>query len=68
MTAPVLTKVIPGEGPNCESRFITSFYIPEEHQESPPTPTNPEVFIEKHPEQSFYVRYLDLIILIINRI
>lgn len=28
MTAPVLTKVIPGAGPFCESNFTVSFYVP----------------------------------------
>lgn len=28
MTAPVLTKIEPGQGPNCESTFTMSFYNP----------------------------------------
>jgi len=56
MTAPVLTKVVPGAGPNCESSFTTAFFIPEEHEASPPVPTNPEIFIEEKPEQAYYVR------------
>merc|ERR1712037_403420 len=28
MTAPVTMRIIPGEGPNCESNFTMSFYIP----------------------------------------
>lgn len=28
MTAPVLTKIEPGQGPNCESTFVMSFYQP----------------------------------------
>ncbi|GFO23157.1 heme-binding protein 2 [Plakobranchus ocellatus] len=55
MTAPVTTKVIPGEGPNCESTFTMSFYIPSEHQEKPPKPINPAVFVEERPEQTVFV-------------
>jgi hypothetical protein len=28
MTSPVLTKIEPGSGPNCESTFTMSFYQP----------------------------------------
>lgn len=28
MTAPVLTKIEPGQGPNCDSTFVMSFYQP----------------------------------------
>ncbi|ROT72787.1 hypothetical protein C7M84_008832 [Penaeus vannamei] len=50
MTAPVTTLVIPGEGPNCENNFTMSFYVPAAHQDNPPTPTNPDVYIEERPE------------------
>ncbi|XP_061195337.1 heme-binding protein 2-like isoform X2 [Saccostrea echinata] len=56
MTAPVSTKVEPGAGPNCESSFTVSFYIPPEHQENPPQPKNPNVFIEERPEFEAYVK------------
>lgn len=32
MTAPVLTKVEPGQGPTCESTFTVSFYNPYKYQ------------------------------------
>ena len=32
MTAPVIYFIIPGAGPNCESNFTMSFYIPEIYQ------------------------------------
>lgn len=32
MTAPVLTKIEPGQGPNCESTFTMSFYNPYNYQ------------------------------------
>nr|XP_022301186.1 heme-binding protein 2-like isoform X1 [Crassostrea virginica] len=56
MTAPVSTKIEPGAGPNCESTFTVSFYIPPEHQENPPQPKNPNVFIEDRPGFEAYVR------------
>lgn len=56
MTAPVTTKVVPGEGPNCESSFTIAFYLPSEHQENPPQPSNPDVFFEDRPELSIYAR------------
>ncbi|KAJ0026857.1 hypothetical protein NQD34_017857 [Periophthalmus magnuspinnatus] len=56
MTAPVSCFVEPGEGPTCESKFTVSFYIPEEHQATPPEPTDPDVFIEHRKEFTAYVR------------
>lgn len=56
MTAPVATKILPGAGPNCENTFTTSFYIPPEHQDNPPKPTNPDVFIEDRPAMDVYVK------------
>lgn len=56
MTAPVSTRVEPGAGPNCESTFTVSFFIPPEHQENPPQPKNPNVFIEERPGFEAYVR------------
>jgi hypothetical protein len=32
MTAPVVTKIEPGQGPNCESTFTMSFYNPYSYQ------------------------------------
>ncbi|CAL1529090.1 unnamed protein product [Lymnaea stagnalis] len=55
MTVPVTIKVEPGEGPACETTFTESFYIPVEHQENPPAPTNTNVFIETRPELTVYV-------------
>ncbi|XP_055999407.1 heme-binding protein 2-like [Ostrea edulis] len=56
MTAPVSTKVEPGAGPNCENTFTVSFFIPPEHQENPPQPKNPDVFVEERPGFEAYVR------------
>jgi len=49
MTAPVSMRILPGEGPNCESNFTMSFYIPSDLQEETPTPTDPLVYIEERP-------------------
>merc|ERR1711915_830503 len=50
MTAPVTMKIIPGEGPNGESNFTMSFYIPSDMQEDPPLPTEDRVYIEEREE------------------
>ncbi|KAK6230873.1 hypothetical protein QUC31_002391 [Theobroma cacao] len=36
MTAPVLTEVLPSDGPFCESSFTVSFYVPKVNQANPP--------------------------------
>ena len=54
MTAPVVTKVIPGKGPNSESTFIVSFFIPPSHHSEPPSPSNPDVYIEEFPDLTVY--------------
>ncbi|XP_050220380.1 uncharacterized protein LOC126670646 [Mercurialis annua] len=36
MTAPVLTEVLPSNGPFCESSFTVSFYVPKVNQANPP--------------------------------
>jgi len=56
MTAPVSNRVIPGQGPTCESNFTISFYVPSQYQDATPTPTNPDIFITGHPERRVYVR------------
>ncbi|KAK9531551.1 hypothetical protein VZT92_010970 [Zoarces viviparus] len=56
MTAPVTCRVDPGAGPACESQFTVSFYVPEEHQDNPPEPSDPEVFLENRKEFTAYVR------------
>lgn len=56
MTSPVTCLINPGEGPACESTFTVSFYIPEEHQADPPSPSTPEVIIENRKEFTVFVR------------
>ncbi|GAB4846696.1 hypothetical protein Ancab_025702 [Ancistrocladus abbreviatus] len=36
MTAPVLTQVLPSDGPFCKSTFVVSFYVPKVNQANPP--------------------------------
>ncbi|RDY06835.1 Heme-binding protein 2, partial [Mucuna pruriens] len=36
MTAPVITEVLPSDGPFCESSFVVSFYVPKENQANRP--------------------------------
>ena len=47
MTAPVSRRIIAGEGPNCESNFTMSFFIPSDLQENPPLPLDSTVYIEE---------------------
>jgi len=54
MTAPVITKIVPGAGPNCESTFTVSFYVPPSHQADTPVPSSKEVFLEDFPEMTLY--------------
>uniref|UniRef100_A0A8C5QFX2 Heme-binding protein 1 n=2 Tax=Leptobrachium leishanense TaxID=445787 RepID=A0A8C5QFX2_9ANUR len=56
MTVPVTTFIQPGEGPACESSLTMSFFIPNEHQEEPPKPSDVNVFIEERPQMTVYVR------------
>ncbi|GMI23894.1 hypothetical protein TrRE_jg1808 [Triparma retinervis] len=47
MTAPVLNYIQPGEGPNCNTTFTVSFFVPWEFQtkSGPPPPTASDVSI-----------------------
>ena len=56
MTAPVSMRILPGEGPNCESNFTMSFYIPSDLQGAPPQPTGEGVFIEERGEVQVVAR------------
>ncbi|KAL2082168.1 hypothetical protein ACEWY4_021986 [Coilia grayii] len=56
MTAPVTCRIEPGVGPECESTFTVSFFIPQQNQADPPKPTSPNIFIENRPELTVFVR------------
>eukprot|EP00027_Filamoeba_sp_ATCC50430_P006790 CAMPEP_0168557244 /NCGR_PEP_ID=MMETSP0413-20121227/9321_1 /TAXON_ID=136452 /ORGANISM="Filamoeba nolandi, Strain NC-AS-23-1" /LENGTH=204 /DNA_ID=CAMNT_0008588261 /DNA_START=10 /DNA_END=624 /DNA_ORIENTATION=- len=47
MTAPVRAVIQPGAGPNCDSNFTVSFFVPFAYQTNTPQPTNPLVFLEE---------------------
>ncbi|GFZ12339.1 SOUL heme-binding family protein [Actinidia rufa] len=36
MTAPVISQVLPSDGPFCASSFVVSFYVPKQNQANPP--------------------------------
>ena len=47
MTTPVLNYIQPPAGPNCNTTFTVSFYVPYKYQTSgPPKPTASDVFIQ----------------------
>ena len=48
MTTPVLDHVQPGLGPNCNSTFTVSFFVPYKYQndQGPPKPTDDKVYIQ----------------------
>lgn len=56
MTAPVIVRVDVGAGPECDSGFTISFYVPVEHQAAPPEPTSELVAITELPAMKVYVR------------
>merc|ERR1719454_1491432 len=56
MTAPVITEIIPGPGPNCESNFTMSFYVPKALWSAAPQPTAADVFLHEVPEVTVYVK------------
>lgn len=56
MTTPVVTEVIHGQGPDCESNFTMHFLIPYALQANPPQPTEKDVFIRHVPEMTVFVK------------
>jgi len=56
MTAPVATKVIHGQGPNCESEFVMHFMVPRSYWSAPIQPKDKSVFITEIPALDVYVR------------
>ncbi|XP_064606611.1 heme-binding protein 2-like [Liolophura sinensis] len=55
MTAPVLTKIIPGPGPACEDDFTMSFFV-SSSEHNPPKPLDKTVFLTSNSTMSVYVR------------
>ena len=56
MTTPVVTEVLHGPGPDCESNFTMHFMIPFGLQGNPPQPTETGVFIKRFPEAIRFVK------------
>lgn len=56
MTTPISMLAEPASGPDCTQTFTLSFYIPSALAKSPPTPLNPDVFVEQRPEVRVLVR------------
>ena len=55
MTCPVVTRIIPGAGPACESNFTMSFFV-DPRQAPAPQPTEAHVFLNSVPRFTAYVR------------
>lgn len=58
MTCPVTNRIIPGQGPACESNFTMSFYVAPD-QGKAPNPSDKSVFLQTAPAFTAYVRYKD---------
>lgn len=55
MTAPVLNRIIPGQGPACENNFTMSFFVAPSER-TPPEPTDSKVFLSQMRKMQVYVR------------
>ena len=55
MAAPVATKIVPGQGPACETNFTVLFFTPFAYQNNTPAPTNPQLAIVNLPAITAYV-------------
>ena len=55
MAAPVATKIVPGQGPACESNFTVLFFTPFAYQANTPAPINPQLAIVNLPAITAYV-------------
>lgn len=55
MTAPVITRVQPSQGPFCEDNFTISFFVPFDFQADTPAPSDETVFLQELPATDVYV-------------
>ena len=55
MATPIATKVVPGQGPACDSNFTVLLFIPFAFQSKAPTPTDPQVALVDLPAVTAYV-------------
>ncbi|XP_022099525.1 heme-binding protein 2-like [Acanthaster planci] len=56
MTAPMIIRVMPGQGPDPIENFTVSFMVPFELQPNPPLPSDSSVFVSTMPPHQAYVR------------
>ena len=56
MTVPVTTQIYPCEGEGCVAQHKRSFYIPPEHQQETPLPTEDGVYIEEREPITYFVK------------
>lgn len=54
MTAPVINRIIPGQGPACKNHFTMSFYM-SSSVKSPPQPSDKNVYLSSLPQQKVFV-------------
>lgn len=54
MTAPVLVRIIPGEGPTCKDNFTMSFFNGPDLP-NPPKPNDKKVYFSQLPSQKVFV-------------
>ena len=55
MATPIATKVVPGQGPACDSNFTVLLFIPFAFQSKAPAPTDPQVALVDLPAVTAYV-------------
>ena len=55
MAVPVATKIVPGQGPACESNFTVMFFVPFSRQENTPPPSDQSLSIINLPAMTAYV-------------
>ena len=55
MATPVATKVVPGQGPACQSTFTILFFVPFANQANTPEPTDKDVVMVNLPAITAYV-------------
>ena len=55
MATPIATKVVPRQGPACDSNFTVLIFIPFAYQSKAPAPTDPQVALVDLPAVTAYV-------------
>ena len=55
MATPIATKIVPGQGPACDSNFTVLLFIPFAYQSKAPAPMDPQVALVDLPAITAYV-------------